>query len=101
MAFCKQCGAALPADVAFCPFCGAPIDKEALENAAAPVEAPVAPVEAPVEQPAAPTVPYQAQPTPPAAPQKKKSRAGLIIGVIAGVLVLLLVATRRLVVCGS
>ncbi len=93
MAFCKQCGAALPADVAFCPFCGAPIDKEALENAAAPVEAPVAPVEAPVEQPAAPTVPYQAQPTPPAAPQKKKSRAGLIIGVIAGVLVLLLVAT--------
>lgn len=114
MKFCKQCGASLEDDMMFCGQCGAsqaetPAEQAAevveqatetvetaaeaaVVEAAAPEAAPAAqPEAAPVAQPeVAPAAPYVApvyQQTPaPAAP--KKSKKGLIIGLVAAVLVI-------------
>ncbi len=116
MKFCKQCGASLEDDMMFCGQCGAsqaeaPAEQaaevveqaaetvavaEAVVEAAAPEAAPAAqPEAAPVAQPeVAPAAPYAApvyQQAPVEAPAQaapKKSKKGLIIGIVAAVLVI-------------
>ncbi len=108
MKFCNQCGAQLEDDMLFCNMCGAKQEAAPVAPAApeaAPAPEPVVPAPEPVAPEAIPAIEpasgvfYQATPayTPEVAPAagpaqpeapKKKSKLGLIIGIIAAVLVL-------------
>ncbi len=98
---CASCGAALEPDSSFCGSCGAPVPAAAPGTAAPPqplpdasaatVPMPVAveppPVAAPVYAPP-PQAAYSAPVT--AAPPKRGLSTGAVIGIVAGVLILLL-----------
>lgn len=87
--FCKYCGSPLDGDMKFCGACGAQIPIPA-QSAQPPQPTPVDYTYAP---PAAPpySAPQPAQPYgyAPAKPAPKKSKKGLIIGLIAGAVVLI------------
>ena len=88
MALCVSCGKELKEGARFCPFCGA----EQPVPAAPPVPEPAAPP-APVRPSApavqtSPAVPASAVPSPLPSP-KKKSKAPLILGIVAGAAVLI------------
>jgi hypothetical protein len=87
---CRNCGTVLPDGTPACPTCGA--------RFAPYPQAPYPPQQLAPGQPAyqQPAVPYPAQPIAPQAqapaPSKKRSRTGLILGIVAGVIVLLAAA---------
>lgn len=84
MAFCPNCGERLPDSAAFCPGCGSPIAARPAAPAA-PEAAPAAPFY-PSEPAYSPEPSYYA-PSPAPAPAKKK-KTGLIIGLIAGLVLI-------------
>ncbi len=93
---CTQCGSPLSEGSLFCQACGSPVKEQPpVQPAQAPPPAAPAQPQPIYQQP--PTQPYAQQPyaqqpyAPPytGAPQTKKKRTGLIIGIIAGAVVLI------------
>lgn len=97
--FCKKCGTELAADAAFCEKCGTPVSSTIPPAAESPVSEPSVPAQDAANQPLTgqdateqPTAeqPVQSADAPetssPAAPEKKKSKKGLIIGIIIAVI---------------
>ncbi|MBR5970269.1 MAG: zinc ribbon domain-containing protein, partial [Lachnospiraceae bacterium] len=90
MAFCQNCGNELPGGAPFCPHCGAAQQQAAPQQMQMRQQQPV-PQQMPQQQPFASQMQQQAapqrqmrQPQPPA----KKSKKGLIIGLVCGGVVL-------------
>lgn len=91
--FCPKCGSQLPEHAAFCGTCGASLNAVPAPNpiqeppVAAPIQTPAQPVPQPVPQ----QIPVVTAPVAVAAPAEtlKKKKTGLIVGIIAGVVVLL------------
>ena len=88
---CTQCGSPLSEGSLFCQACGSPVKEQPpVQPAQAPPPAAPAQPQPIYQQP--PTQPYAQQPYAPpytGAPQTKKKRTGLIIGIIAGAVVLI------------
>lgn len=91
MAFCKSCGTQLDEGAKFCRTCGTQVDQP-IPQAAPDATTVMPPVEPPAAVPghAAPAapVPGYAPPVAPAPGGSKKSKPGLIIGLIAAVMIL-------------
>lgn len=89
--FCENCGNPLPDGARFCGECGAPVSQapaeEAAQEAAPVIAEEVIPAEEAVQEAAAAPVVIPEAPTEQTAP--KKSRAGLIIAVIAAAAIVL------------
>ena len=88
---CSQCGAPLPEGSRFCQTCGAPVNQQPAANAQTPQGA-VPPQQPAYQQPQQPPYPpYTQQPygTPPYPGPPKKKKTGLIIGLIAGAVILI------------
>ena len=95
---CPMCGATLPDDARFCGSCGTDLVAPAQPTPPAQphvqptMPAAAAPPPFPVDQAVPPGFPAApAAPVPGAQPPQRKRNAGLIIGVVAGALVLLLI----------
>ncbi len=95
--YCTQCGSKTADNAKFCPECGAPVARPAAGSV---------PYQQPGARPAAPqpnAAPVYAAPASVPAPPKKRSRAGLVIGLVAAgvgtlaILIVIIVALRRVV----
>lgn len=93
MKACPNCGTQVPDEGQFCPSCGAavPAPEPSYEAPPAPAPAPEPSDQAPPAPPAPAAYPQTyAPPSAGVQPAPKKSRKGLIIGIVIGILVLLL-----------
>ena len=89
MAFCPYCGSEVEQDAKFCTECGAALEQQTPQPQPAAQTQPTAPQPQRADGfPPPPEAPY---PAPQPKTAKKRSKAPLIIGIVAGVLVLLAV----------